>query len=487
MENWYYPLLPDPILIEEKDAYVFENYQSTIVKNTPLNIVEALFDHEIGHYLFCPYSRGISARLVLAALKALKKTRPSTLQDTSNIILCVNFFQDIIVDTLLLEKNKESREKVIQRMKYQLSGSSDELLVLYTGIINKLFDCGFIYPDRLERYSRRIARVFTSGVMDKSKWDKQCYDTVRILGTLLKTKPDIMQGAGYMSDNLYKLKDQEALRGEEVSLDGIARMVEASEFEQILSVFQPSNDALRRWYHDQSYGVEIYSVKENIEPYPSSLVRWRIDDPVFELDFTYSKSISPTLIPNITTYKRIRDESSFHLEKTVPDLLIVIDSSSSMGGHERGTKTYHAVLAAFKAAHFALRNNAQVAVINFADLCVIQEWTRNEEKIETALIKYIKGNTNIRARQMLELLSKGTNNCLALIITDTQIHNFLTELPYIKIAGEKHHIALFCLDSKNRDDNVTGKLSEIGDVYFIDHIEDLTGLVIEITEEYMMH
>jgi hypothetical protein len=485
MERWYYPLLPQPVVVDEGDAFVFENYQTTVPKSAPLEVVEALFEHEIAHYLFCPYSRGISARLVLSALRALRKTRPSALQDTSNLLLCVSFFQDLAVDIFLFGRGGESREKAMLRIEFQLSGFQNELSSLYAGVISKLFDCGFTCSDELERFARRIARIFRGGVLERGRWEKQCYDTVRVIGSLLKTKPEILSEAGYISDNPYRLKDYEALLGEEVSFDSIARMADVSEFEGVLSAFHMEDDALRRWYHDRSYGVEIFAVRENIEPYPSSLSRWRLDDPVFELDVTYSKSLSPVLIPNVTTYRRIRDEASFHPEKLVPNLLIVLDSSGSMGGHRRGTKTYHAVLAGFKAAHFALRANVEVAVVNFADLCVVQEWTRCEEKIERALIEYIGGNTNIRVQQILELLERSGRTSLVLIITDTHIHNFLTELPHIKTAAERHHIVLFCLDSEHRDEYVTEKLSEVGEVYFIDRVEDLVGLVVEVTEGYL--
>lgn len=486
MEYWYYPLLPSPVVVERGDVFVFENYQTTVPGDVSAGVVVALFEHEVAHYLFCPYSRGISARLVLSALRALGKTRPSALRDVSNIVLCANFFQDLVVDVFLFERGGGSRQRVVERVKYQLSVSGGDVLAqLYAGVLDWLFDCGFECSVGLERFVRRIARVLSKGVMERGRWEKQCYDVVRVLGSLLKVEPGVLDSTGYVMDDPHRVKDVEALRGEEVSFECIAQMADVDEFGQVLSVFQGVDDALVRWYHEQSYGVELFAVREYREPYPSSLARWRVEDPLFELDFTYSKSLSPVVIPNITTYKRVRDEAVFHPVKTVPNLLIMLDSSGSMGGHVRGSKTYHAVLAAFKAAHFALRNNVEVAVINFAGLCVVQEWTRCEEEIERALVEYIGGNTHIRGREMLELLGDTASAALVLIITDTQIHNFLTELGYIKAAARRHHIVLFCLDSMHRDEYVTEELSALGEVYFIDRVEDLSGLVVEVTGEYM--
>ena len=97
-------------------------------------------------------------------------------------------------------------------------------------------------------------------------------------------------------------------------------------------------------------------------------------DPIEDLDVVQTILTSPVVIPNITTRKWANKEGPGHLEeKQIPDLLIVLDSSGSMGWNyiatsNRGRGPYHtALVASFAALHFAANRGVKNSIINFSN------------------------------------------------------------------------------------------------------------------------
>ena len=166
----------------------------------------------------------------------------------------------------------------------------------------------------------------------------------------------------------------------------------------------------------------------------------------------------------------------------VPDLLVVLDSSGSMGGHRRGTKTHAATLAAFKASSFAHAQGAEVAAISFSDRMVVQEWTTDLAAAEKVLVQHLGSRTHIPGEEVLGL-AKARPGCLILCITDTHIQNLYTEWELLSEAAGLGRFVLFCIDEANKNRLVEEALGDLGAVYYINRLEDLLALVIETAEE----
>jgi len=214
-----------------------------------------------------------------------------------------------------------------------------------------------------------------------------------------------------------------------------------------------------------------------------------LEDPISEMDLIYSLSLSNYLIPGLTTFKRQYEEGKITpKEKKVPDLLIVIDSSYSMGEHIRGTKTFFACLAAFKAYRYAIDKGAKVAVINFSGkdnkpLFIQQDWTDDVEKIENTLIYHYGLYTCIPGKAIKEISER--KNSLIIVLTDAQIQNFWNEIEYLKDAAKKNFLVIMCNaynKGQAKENPAVEELQKFGKIYFITKADDLIGLTIETTK-----
>ncbi len=292
----------------------------------------------------------------------------------------------------------------------------------------------------------------------------------------------------YFYRSLEEIQDKK----DNVALQKIAEKNDIKEYRDVLKALGITNDeseAIKRWYKDQAYGIEImHTEKFDKTEYAISPTKWRIEDPVSELDFTYSLSLSNYLIPGLTTFKRQFEEGKITpKEKKVPDLLIVIDSSYSMGEHIRGTKTFFATLAAFKAYGYAIDKGAKVAVINFSGkdskpLFIRQDWTDDVEKIENHLIYQYGLYTCIPGKAIEEI--SNAKNALIIILTDTQIQNFWNEIGYLKDAAKENFLVIMCTaynEGQAKENPAVEELQKIGKIYFITKASDLIGLTIETT------
>ena len=133
------------------------------------------------------------------------------------------------------------------------------------------------------------------------------------------------------------------------------------------------------------------------------------------------------------------------LGQRIPDLLVVLDSSRSMEGHKKGTKTHKATLAAFKACQFAHSMGAELAAIHFSENYRLASWTRDLNAVEDVLVEFLATRTHIPGKRILEL-AQGRPGCLILCITDTHIQNLYQEWEDIKRASEVGRFVLFSID-----------------------------------------
>jgi hypothetical protein len=164
----------------------------------------------------------------------------------------------------------------------------------------------------------------------------------------------------------------------------------------------------------------------------------------------------------------------------VPDLLVVLDSSRSMEGPKMGTKTHKATLAAFKACWFAHCKGAEIAAINFSEKYLVAPWTRDLNAVEDVLVEFFSTRTHIPGKAIRELAERRPG-CLILCITDTHIQNLYQEWDDIKKASEAGNFVLFCIDQAYKDKHVEEALAGLGQVYYINRLEDLVSMVVDVT------
>jgi hypothetical protein len=469
-ENWHWPILPKPRLgvSDKPHEFPFINYQITITGDMlaqgPLYI-ENLFDHLIVHYIFCPRSLEEAGQLAGAALDGLKEP------DINRARHLVNLFSDIVTDSFRLERSEEDEKKVLMGWK-RLAKNDERLMPLdrvVLGFLRNYWSADL--PSCSRKEVDRLERLFSPGVRDKGLWPRQCRQMARILEPFM---PGIL-GRG-------KIRCLEILNGNaDVLAFSGASDLDIARYEKVMAVLGLKGD-LARWYRDQSYSIVIRETpRSRSESYPSSPTKWRLSDPLSEMDVSYSMSLAPRLIPGVTTFKRAQEIGRLApAGEAVPDLLVVLDSSRSMEGPTWGTKTHRATLAAFKACWFAHSKGAQVAAINFSEKYLVAPWTRDLGSVENVLVEFFSTRTHIPGKAIRELAEERPG-CLILCITDTHIQNLYQEWKEIKRAAEAGHFVLFCIDQDYKDKHVEEALSSLGQVHYINRLEDLVSMVVDVT------
>jgi hypothetical protein len=426
--------------------------------------LENLFDHLIVHYIFCPRSLEEAGLLALAALKGLDQP------DISRARCLVNIFTDIVVDSFRLERSASDERKVL--LGWKRLAKQDGLMPLDRVVMGFLRNYwGADLPSCSRPEVDLLGRVFSPGIRERSLWQRQCRQMSKILEKFL---PGIL-GRG-------QIRCLEILNGNAHNAPlNCAASLDLGSYEEVLAVLGLKGD-LSRWYRDQSYRIEIREMpRSRRESYPSAPVKWRLTDPCSELDYAYSLSLSPWLIPGVTTYKRGKETGRLApVGAAVPDLLVVLDSSRSMEGPKMGTKTHKATLAAFKACWFAHSKGAEIAAINFSEKYLAQPWTRDLSAVEEMLVEFFSTRTHIPGKAIRELAEQRPG-CLILCITDTHIQNLYQEWDDIKSASEAGNFVLFCIDQAYKDKHVEEALASLGKVYYINRLEDLVSLVVDVT------
>jgi hypothetical protein len=454
--------------MERAGEFPFRNYQINLDRKTlglgPVYL-ENLFDHLIVHYIFCPRSLEEAGLLAQAALKGLQKP------EIGRARCLVNIFTDIVVESFRLERSPDDEKKVLMGWK-KFAEQGHELMPLDRVVLGFLrVYWGAALPSCSRPEVDLLGRVFSPGIRERSLWQRQCRQMAKILEPFL---PGIL-GRG-------QIRCLEILNGnaDAAPLACVAGL-DSGQYEEVLAVLGLKGD-LKRWYRDQSYCIEIRETpRSRSESYPSAPVKWRLTDPCSELDYAYSLSLSPRLIPGVSTYKRGKETGRLApTGEAVPDLLVILDSSRSMEGPKMGTKTHKATLAAFKACWFAHSKGAEIAAINFSEKYLALPWTRDLNAVEDVLVEFLSTRTHIPGKA-IRTLAEQRPGCLILCITDTHIQNLYQEWDDIKKASEKGKFVLFCIDQAYKDKHVEEALAGLGMVYYINRLEDLVSLVVDVT------
>ncbi|MBA7657878.1 hypothetical protein ES703_65821 [subsurface metagenome] len=237
--------------------------------------------------------------------------------------------------------------------------------------------------------------------------------------------------------------------------------------------------------------IKIYEEKPGgqIPVYPEV---WRLGEPIDELDIVQTLLNSPVIIPNITTRKWAKKIGQGHLmEKEIPDLLIVIDSSGSMKWNYLAKSSrgiYHtALLASFAALHFAANKGVRFSIINFSNRADICDWTSNYQKAEKVLLRYQGGGTQLPVKAIIKQSEKSERETLIFIITDFGIYNWGSAKKTLLDLSNKGHkvVGFFIGASKIPQERFKNLLNKIT-FYAIKNSKDLINFVIEEVKKYYL-
>ncbi|MHA2004902.1 MAG: hypothetical protein ACW960_12455 [Candidatus Thorarchaeota archaeon] len=481
LADFYYPPLPDVHVEHIADAssyFYIETDDWTVHLNTAgvpphfdMNEAEpylrSVCHHEIQHYLVCPYDAVMNGMMFAAARRHVN--------DSTALFVC-NLFADLVVDSALLKRYTRLTHS---RITSNIFGSSmmgqghSPLWLLIVSCYRAMW--GFPLPSTVtidkETYdaAEAIVRIGRKYIDNERRWPKAVEEIAKIVAKWQPDPEEPLAGCGGTAEpgdgtdtgTIFVPLDVDAVMGNPVEIrngDRARRCMADSEDEDLekemerlaVEVEQRGGDLrdlegvylvagigskrkqwIRFWYRAKVRGLLRFDVRERkiAGSTPLSIQVWRLGDPIEELDVVQSLQAFPVLVPNLSTRRWLKTEMHGEFESdSLPDLLLVIDSSGSMTWSMRGKTVsgpYHtALVSAFAAMDVALRKGSRVAAINFSDGTRICDWTRERSMIEKVLLAYQGGGTVAPIKKISDSCDAAGSAAMVLMITDAEIANW---------------------------------------------------------------
>lgn len=424
--------------MKEKQMTINSAFVSRMKDRMPgQQVIEALLDHGITHYTFCPWD--FHTHLMLYA-EAKKVTGDKELAKQ-----VANYFIDVIADTHCVKK----RFTEIPELHRNLAKGTVEEVIAF--LYQKIWgvDLG-IPPSKMSVKGhgdvvRRLARI---PYLDRSRWGESIKKFARSLKPLLIVEQKEQGPKGGKGDrNPQGEHDLDHYSNEEIDQglrDYAKQTMALSEFKDIVEDF---SDELKGTGYGMEGGMgrgqgnpidadilfymklaENYSIplkklplEEKGSLHPHSHSPWEIGSPYQDVDIWTSFG---KIMPGITQIWTKKEGKGRGKVEGSPDCLIAIDSSGSMINPRKSLS--YAVLGAACATNAYLQNNSKVAVYNFSDAPMggkdILDYTNRREDIYRVLCKYFGGGTALDLEDLMPLI-RGKKNLDFFIITDMKITN----------------------------------------------------------------
>lgn len=434
-----FPNLPLPTMIDGGDncALEIKSKQLSIsnafyekLKDTMdgEDIVEAVLDHGITHYMYCPWDFHTHLTLYNEAKKVVRKKEQAQRATT--------YFMDVVTDTYCV---KEKDTKIAQLYKnLPKNGVYEVITSLYEKIWGENLDSG-----GHEEIVNRLSRI---PYLERKRWRESIKKFTKIIQDILVEELENEQQSSQREPNPLGEHSLDNYSLEEI--DRGLREFAASVAD--LQEFNETVEDLREELETRGYGTGgmgrgkanpidanlLYYMKlaENytlpirklpIEKrgylHPHAHVPWEIGKPFADIDLWTSFG---KIIPGITQIWTKREGETHGEFEGTPDCLIVIDSSGSMINPRE--RLSYAVLGAACACNAYLKLASRAAVYNFSDALrgnkIVLDFTYEKEQVYQAVCRYFGGGTALDLADIMYLLSRADKADI-FIITDMQITN----------------------------------------------------------------
>lgn len=403
-------------------------------------VMEALLDHGITHYTFCPWDFQTHLMIYAEAKKVMG--------DKEAAKKVANYFIDVVADTHCVKNRSTEIPELHRHLK---KGPIQEVL---QSLYEKIWgvDLGVSLSKKESRTQAEIVRrLMRIPYLDRSRWPESIRKFARSLKPLIVTEQKEQRGKGGRGEsNPQGDHDLDHYSFEEIDSGLREYARKTMDLAQFREVVEDFSEELK----EVGYGVEggmgrgrsapidadilfymklaeNYSIPLRKLPlekggnlHPHSHYPWEVGSPYQDVDIWTSFG---KIMPGITqVWKKKEGKGRLKIEGA-PDCLIIIDSSGSMINPRKNLS--YAVLGAACATNAYLRNESKVAVYNFSDAPMggrdILDFTDDREAIYRSLCKYFGGGTALDLDDILPLIKK-KNPLDLFIITDMKITNLET-------------------------------------------------------------
>jgi len=551
LKEFYYPPIPEPEIVWnrfDKDLIKIKhgkwgfliNISATpkIPESALRRFYRALFRKMIAYYVVCPFDIDMATKILVNAVQAsdekIGKLATNLLIELVNIAYLSRIYRD---DMIWFHK------AIFRDLSGRKINDAEAIILI---LMEKILETQLIYKrgkslinSKFFEISDALYRIlYYGGILSKDTWPEKARKIAEIIRDIVLENPkrnfkkilDLASSAFLrdMSDISILLSSVRlSQETEAIDLDDIkSRIIRSAVKSDIdivkvtpaieaMGVFQKPKDIVRYWYRERARDkirIELFHEKRkehSIGIFPDT---WQITDPIESLDVVLSLSSFPKMLPNITTKKWSESKTEIGIKSvSPPDLLMIIDSSGSMGYYTGwikpkidrkslehkvmkklglnyliGSKFDIAVTAAFAAIEYALNRNAKVAVINFSGKGIVCDWTCDRKKAEDYVMIFQGDGTELPIKKISKLLL-GSKKVLVILITDSEIYNERDAIDCLrKIRDDGHMLYIFHIE-KERDSAFIRETEKIGNIIHVRNIESLIDIVIgQVKKHYLI-
>jgi hypothetical protein len=472
---------------------VYINLAEVLFKLGPENL-EPVLVYQFLHYALAPFDVRTALRLTLAARLALEETggRGASFEEARAI---QRLFCDVICVTYAARQGR--REEMIglyramDRLRInQPDPSWRALLTLF----EELWECrgelaGMVEPEMRDD-ARGLALRFLERPFAASGWTSK----VRLLAVYLQKyyeEQEQLEGSRLMDNGIDDLRSRDARK----MLRTLASEMGVEDFKDLAEGLGEGEEksALAWYYRDLARRWEVrFHPARGVggEDVPYAPHTWGMGHPFERLDLPYTLYTAGVAVPTLTTKQWEKTVLQvLQTRRTPPDVLIILDASSSMTDPSR--EISHAVLAGFVMARSAINLGAKVGLIVYSDqrknLTIDYSW--NLRPVERGLVTFYGGGTVFPVRDFVRLAEMEPHRpkhfCL---ISDTEITNIEEAAGRLADALEVHPEnsgSVFLIDQDRN--HKAEMIRAVGyDVFPVSRGEDLVRVVAGKAEELYM-
>lgn len=487
-EKDYFGLLalPKPLvsfLTPDEESYITGEYYITIGNNWQIHLnfgvlpktflefqeeVKVLTRHEVEHSQTCPFDIITHFRMIKAIMD-VNKSCPHPLEESVFSKLAsgiANQIADIIIDSknfnrypletlkseidwikkgsndafkdcarhaklmFLLKEVIWDKDLDLKEPESDIKGKVKDLALAFTidGIANKKS-----FLKKTELYTKLFLEFFQ---LDKLDYDQQISNGDVInenqsLPQIIPSKDDPYGEGQFIFQDPEKVKDAINQFAQETSLEDFCNVLDAAGIKQLTE-----KEKQIIWFELQN--IDLFPIEELVEKgsksfnsYPAT---WKVGDPIEDLDLLLTKQVSPKILPGITTKKWEKTFSNTSFDEKLPaDLLLILDTSGSMGDVKtNGNKLHEAVFASFGFIKYFESKDREIALINFSSNVLIREWTKDYRIIKDALLFSWNSGTVFPIDSIVNLLKLKKEKVVLIILTDGEITNWQLTFEFFK-------------------------------------------------------
>jgi len=550
LKDFYYPPIPEPkiiysrrikeiLKIDENTWDIQLNIAATpkLPKDELERFYRVIWRKTIAYYVVCPYDPETALKIFSAAVRASDENIGRMATNLLIEFIIAGYLSKLFRDDLvwfyrlLSEKFKSYLRK------------NETLAIISIIVLENLLGISLVPQKLIKNLSKEIINaaddiykvVIRGGFLSRNMWFEKAHEIAIILTRILKSKRRrTIKKAGktmheiFQRDILDTALLLSTMKSTEVS-ESLEKMhervistmiadssdiVRVSPAIMTLRIFKKPKEIVRYWYRKRARGkIEIHLLYKEKRKKSSiqTPTTWHIGYPPEELDIVLSLSSFPKMLPNVTTKKW--DRSEIEIKEGIsnpPNLLIILDSSGSMGyfpGWKKpridkrteeyrilrklglkypiGSKFDIALTAAFAVVEYALMRNVRIAVINFSGKGIVCDWTNERRKIEDCLMIYQGDGTELPTKKIRNILSSVEERILVILITDAEIFNVEETIECLReIIQRGHYLYVFHIEEPGKYPILENAERLGGSIIRVRNIEELTDIIIGKIRKY---